>query len=281
MTDAATTTAGLANVPAPEDHSTRTPDALTAAARQAGARPSLLPMAMIGLGLMLVEDPQPPDSLERICEMSVELLDACDAATVTYGLDDGWTSRAGSEPAALRVDTSQYDAGRGPCLDTARDGRVRRVVVGDGPPQWEEFARTAQAEGFTTVLAVPLLAVDRCVGSLNLFGRGPEPLAALDEAVALMFAQHAAVVLTSTTEKQAALRRADELEQAMRSRAVIEQAKGALAALDGGDPAGAFERLREASNRTNTKLRDVASEVVGRVSRGQDPWHQVEGVEHP
>ena len=137
---------------------------------------------------------------------------------------------------------------------------------------WAAFAAVARAEGYRHVLAAPLRSDEQTLGALNLFGRGPAAFDALDETVAALFAQLAALVLRGRDERQAAERRADQLAEAMRSRAVIEQAKGALAARDGGDPEAAFDALRDASSRTNVKLRVVAAEVVDRVARGLDPW---------
>ena len=252
-------------------------DVLGEALHRAGREPALLPSAVLELGRLLVEDVEPGEALHRVCDLAEDLLTACHGASITYVLSGGRvTTRATSREDVRRVDQAQYDADAGPCLDTARDGGVRRIDLErldtDEAAAWAGFAEAARGAGYRHALAAPLRSADETLGALNLFGRGPEAFDALDETVATLFAQLAAVVLRGRDERYAAQRRADQLEEAMRSRAVIEQAKGALAALDGGDPEEAYRRLHTVSTRTNTKLRVVAAEVVERVGRGLDPW---------
>ncbi len=134
-------------------------------------------------------------------------------------------------------------------------GRPRRH--GRGLDTYPEFAREAEAHGVGSVLSLPLVAGDEGVGALNLYAPPGETFSGEDEAMGLELAAAASIVLANSSAYWEASQLSQQLTEAMRSRAVIEQAKGMLMArspeLSADD---AFDILRRASQRENVKLRD-------------------------
>ena len=118
-------------------------------------------------------------------------------------------------------------------------------------------------------MALPLLSGAECVGALNLYGHEPHAFDAFDASVARVAAARAADAIVAVTQLEGAKRLAGQLEQAMASRAVIEQAKGVLMALRGIDEHEAFDWLRSSSQARNVKVKALAEQVVSGVSGGR------------
>jgi GAF domain-containing protein len=135
--------------------------------------------------------------------------------------------------------------------------------------RWPAFAAAANDVGMRSFLASPLIAADQAIGSLNLYSTSPDGFDELDDALVALFSAQASVALANARLYRSAQRLSDQLQEALDSRAVIEQAKGVLMAQHRVGPEEAFELLRDRSQRENRKLRDVAREVVQSL-RGQD-----------
>jgi AmiR/NasT family two-component response regulator len=106
------------------------------------------------------------------------------------------------------------------------------------------------------------VAAGKGIGSLNLYSTSEDGFDALDEVLVGMFTGQASVALANAQLYRAAQQLSEQLSEALSSRAVIERAKGALMATHGIDEEQAFALLRERSQRSNRKLRDVAADVL-------------------
>jgi GAF domain-containing protein len=168
------------------------------------------------------------------------------------------------------IDQAQYDAGRGPCLDAHEHGTIFRIDDTASDDRWPEFAEAARRHGISSTLSLPLVIGDRSVGALNLYSREVAHFDEKHEDGGRAFAGQAAIALANATAYFDQADLADNLRQAMASRAVIEQAKGILMAATGKDADGAFELLRQQSQQTNEKLRDVATRIVEQQRRSSD-----------
>ncbi len=136
---------------------------------------------------------------------------------------------------------------------------------------YPEFARAARAHGVGSVLSLPLVAGDVGLGALNLYAPAGMAFSTEDEAVGLELAAAAAIVLANASAYWGASLLGEQLTEAMRSRAVIEQAKGMLMARSPElSPDDAFDLLRRASQRENVKLREIAQRIVDRKSGAID-----------
>ena len=223
--------------------------------------------ALRALSQFLVAERSMGDTLLRVSEITIDALPPADMAGISMLGDDGTpTTGVFTHPQAPEIDAAQYAAGRGPCLDAWRQGRVVLVDdVAEAVDDYPEFVRAAQAHGVGSSLSLPLLAGDTGLGALNLYAPAGKSFADADEALGLELAGAASIVLANASAYWEASQLSQQLTEAMRSRAVIEQAKGMLMARSPElSPDDAFDVLRRASQRENVKLRDVAQRIVDR-----------------
>ncbi|MEJ5868397.1 GAF and ANTAR domain-containing protein [Pseudokineococcus sp. 5B2Z-1] len=222
--------------------------------------------AFAELGRLMLDQPL-GQYLQRVADLAAGTLPGVDGLSVTLVEDGRARSAAFTTPVAAQLDERQYDAGFGPCLDAAQSGDTLRVdVATDGV--YPAFARTAARLGVRSAASVGMPVPHRVVGALNLYSTSGD----LDEetlVLARTFASYAAVALANASLYGSTARLADQLQEAMRSRAVIEQAKGVLMAVHRVDADEAFARLSRASQDANRKLRDMAGELVARVQQGE------------
>jgi GAF domain-containing protein len=195
------------------------------------------------------------DTLPGVGDVSVTLLQGGKARTVAF---------AGDSKLVASLDERQYDIGFGPCLDAAATGRTIEVSGTSAPDEiYAEFAAIARREGVWHTLCVGLPTLQEVNGALNLYGNGGKgPFTAETKAAAAGFAGYAAVAITNTALYHGAIEQVTQMQQAMASRAVIEQAKGIIMQVHGVDAEEAFTLLRRQSSHSNRKLRDIAQTVV-------------------
>lgn len=164
---------------------------------------------------------------------------------------------------ALEADELQYDEGYGPCMDAARGGVVLRIDDMATEERWPRYTPRAQAQGVGSSLSVPLPFQGTSIGALNVYS-GRRLAFASEESLGAgrEVAEAIAVAVVNADAHGRLTEQAHNLQLAMESRAVIEQAKGVLIAQRRVTPEEAFEILREASQRYNRKLRDIAVGIV-------------------
>lgn len=205
------------------------------------------------------------DLLDRVMELAVREIPSCAFAGVTLSQAGAPSTPVYTDPRSPRVDQVQYDHDTGPCLDAMRDGVRYQIDDTEVEQRWRPFCEAALAEGIRSTLSLPLSvgSSEDALGALNLYS---EERAGFSDAVdaAASFAYQAAIVLANARAFWGAHELSTNLQLAIESRATIEQAKGILIAQSGLDPDQAFEVLVRASQRTNRKLRDVATELVER-----------------
>ena len=160
----------------------------------------------------------------------------------------------------------QYAVGDGPCLDAFRHGRENLVDLGGALERWPMFTASGPIDHVQTLFAVPLVSGTRCFGALNLYGEKRHAFDHSDVELVRLAATRAADAIGAVVDVEGARTVAAQMEQAMASRAVIEQAKGVLMGRHGVDEKEAFELLRQQSQRLNVKLRSLAAELVNGAS---------------
>lgn len=160
------------------------------------------------------------------------------------------------------IDSDQYAAGDGPCLHAARTGELVRVGLAEARERWPAFARSARAAGIESYLSAPLIVDEKFAGSLNLYSEQPDGFGELDEGLLRLYGTAAAAVIANARRYAEARGLAEHLRRAIESRAVIDQAIGALMAARGLDADAAFQVLSRESQDTNTKVRDIAARVL-------------------
>lgn len=205
------------------------------------------------------------DYLVRVVHAVRNHIAGCDEVGVTLLVDGRPSTVAYTTVATLEIDALQYQLDEGPCLEAARTrSEVKASLGGDGTAyeRWPLFAEAVRRDGVRSLMALPLISGEECVGALNLYGHAPDAFTEFEATHARIAASRAADTIVAVLQLDGAQRLAGQLEQAMASRAVIEQAKGALMATRGIDEHAAFEWLRLTSQARNVKVRDLAEQVL-------------------
>lgn len=194
-----------------------------------------------------------------------------DGATVTVLRPDGFGTIAATDQRLLPLDDAQYATRSGPCV-AALEAGAPVVWTDDGATQvgWETFQSTAAYLGIASSLSVcvPIDENSDLAGSLNFYSTRRLKAEKHRVAMAEKFAAQAAAGVWTLEAIRATTRFAGDMVEAMRSRAVIEQAKGILINERGVDAEQAFHLLGQAAECRNVKLRDLARRVVDERSSG-------------
>ncbi len=223
------------------------------------------------LSRTLAEDESVQDTLASILALALRLVPGCSAASVTVLDEQGRPATiAATDEETRELDRRQYLLHDGPCLDAARRQQVSRWSLPQAEQQWPEFTSLATEMGLRSYLAAGLGLGDQRLGALNLSSRDTDGFSQLDEGLVSLFIAPAAAAIVTMTRYAQARDLAGQLNQALRSRAVIDQAIGIIMAESKVDAERAFAMLSRASNNRRMKLRDLAAEIVTRVS-GQAP----------
>src|SRR4051794_25841356 len=217
----------------------------------------------VALADTMVADFDVIDLLDRLVGAAVDVLGATAAGLLLDDQRGHLQVMASSSEESRLVEVFQLQNSEGPCLESYDTGTL--VSVDDlsaVTKRWPSFTPAAEALGFRAVHALPLRLRDTTIGALNLF----HAQAGAWEGTDLSVAQALADVATIALLQQRALSRADllaeQLQTALTSRIVIEQAKGVLAATGGLDMETSFGRLRRFSRNNNLRLSDVARDLV-------------------
>lgn len=224
--------------------------------------------AMADLTKTLESEPSQTEILRAVCAEAVRVVPGADLASITAIRDGIAETAASTDERANELDRVQYDLGEGPCLRAAESGEVVRVSIPKAGELWPEFVAAATERGIGSYLAAPLRVDDRLAGAVNLFGFGPHGFAETDDQLLQLYTAVVEFGLRVTRRYWDARKLAGQLDAAMQSRAVIEQAKGILMAVHKISDQEAIQRLITESQHTNTKLRDVAIRFVQSLSDG-------------
>jgi hypothetical protein len=201
--------------------------------------------------------------LNLILGSAVEAL-GFDAATVTTRHDSRLATVAATDQRVIALDEAQYETREGPCLAVLDSHEpISLNDAGEIDGRWEFFSRTAAHLGVHSSLSMHLpVETSEVAASLNLYSRQHLDLSEDQVRAAVPFAEQLTAAILSVDAHRSTARLARDMAEAMRSRAVIEQAKGMIMAdrrIDGDE---AFEQLTRLSQHANMKLRDVAQRIV-------------------
>lgn len=212
----------------------------------------------------LVDDYDVLDLLQTLVEICGEVLDV-DASGILLADAAGELELVASSSEESRlVEVMQLSAEAGPCIECFRTGTPVAVQVAESPAEWVRFREAAEQQGFASLQAIPMRLRENVIGTLNLFRTSSELLAPTD----LLAAQALADVATIGILHERSLRETDavrdQLQKALNSRVVIEQAKGVLAHTHGISPDEAFAVLRQYARSHQLPLGAVADDLVNR-----------------
>jgi len=205
---------------------------------------------------VLLRDRDVESTLDRMCQLAVETVDACEAAGISMVAGKRITSRSTTNDLPRIVDAIQSETQQGPCVDAIKEHEVFVTGCLSEETRWPDFARRANEDtGVQSILSLRLFTSEDTMGALNLYSTEPDAFDDQDVAVGTVFAAHAAVALADA-------RREAELEKKAGSRDLIGMAKGVIMARQAVSEDEAFDILRRASQRMNVKIRELAERVV-------------------
>jgi GAF domain-containing protein len=194
----------------------------------------------------------------------VAAISTADAVGVVLADTDGILRfMAASNAAGKALELFQLQDHEGPCRDAFDGGRpVVNRDLGHADDLWPRFAPQARAAGFESVHAFPLRLRGDVIGALNLFGRRKMTFDEVDTGIVQALADVATIAILQERSLSNVSALAAQLESALSSRIVIEQAKGALSKSAGVSVEEAFVLLRQRAPRSRTRLVDVAQAVL-------------------
>ena len=211
----------------------------------------------------LVDDFDVIEFLQMISARTAELIGVPAVGLLLADTHGHLQVMAASDEATRLLELFQIQIREGPCLDAyATRTPVVNADLRTAGDRWPAFAPRATAVGFRSVHALPLRLRAKVIGALNLFGTHAGRLGAGDVRVVQALADVATIGLLQERAIHHGEVLTEQLQHALTSRVVIEQAKGALARAHGGDVDRAFELLRRYARDHNLKLVDVARTVV-------------------
>jgi len=197
-------------------------------------------------------------TLEQITGSTVELVDGCDAAGILVLRGDRVSSLAPTDQLVNDSDRLQERLREGPCFDAARPDRAERVFripdFTEHAERWPSFVPQCRELGVGSMMGFLLYTREEELGALNVYSRKPGMFTEDSETAGWLLASHAAVAFSSA-------RTDEQLQEAIATRHLIGEAMGILMGRHHLTEDQAFDLLRTHSQRSNTKLREVARRV--------------------
>ena len=203
------------------------------------------------------------DVLYRLTDQAVAVLDV-DAAGVS--LDDAGELKfvTATDDRVVVIEERQVEVAEGPCYDAYRSADVVTSADLSAEERWPEYTPITLQQGCLSVAGIPMVAADTPIGALNLYRYSPGEWPADELGIARVLADMASGYIINARTLSARDRLAAQLQHALSSRIIIEQAKGVLGERTRTSPEEAFNVMRSYARRNGRKLHDVAQEIVDR-----------------
>jgi GAF domain-containing protein len=204
------------------------------------------------------------DVLHNLTEEMAQVLDLTGAGvTLVHDGQQRFVTAAVAAIAAL--ERVQENWQKGPCIDAVASAgpvTVSDMAADDASERWPDYVVAAKTAGIQAVAGIPMLADGEAIGAVNLYDGQPRDWSDEDLRVAMVFASIATGYLTHASAARQQQRTAEQLQQALNTRLIIEQAKGVLAVKGDMTVDDAFETLRGYARAHNARIHDVSRAVV-------------------
>jgi GAF domain-containing protein len=201
---------------------------------------------------------------QQVADLANRTIPGAGEVSVTLVPATGAYTPASTGELALALDESQYKLGHGPCLDAAASTSIQHVADMNSESRWPDWTVRAREAGAHSSLSIGLPVQDSVTGALNIYATKADAFNEDALTTAQTFASYAEVAMANAYLYNAQTTLAQHMDIAMRSRAVIEQAKGIIMGDRRCSADEAFAILAKLSQDTNRKLRDVAVALVER-----------------
>ncbi len=228
------------------------------------AREAMLARAFVRLADTLVSDFDIVEFLHGLSTDSVEILGAAAAGVMLTDGRGRLRLVASSEERMRLLELFELQGAEGPCLDAFSSGRSLQASAADSRIRWPVFAAHAAEVGFQRMCAVPLRVRTDTIGALNVFRSSDEPFTGDEMEIAQAMGELAGIALIQERALREHSLLTKQLQAALNSRVIIEQAKGMLSEYLNVTISDAFDLLRKYTREHNRKLSEVASDIVDR-----------------
>jgi GAF domain-containing protein len=235
-----------------------------------------LAASIAGLAGLLSLSQALEDTLVRVADFAVQAIPGAHGAGLTLLESDRPQTVVATADFVREIDDVQYALQEGPCVSAVADRRTFTSGNLGGEPQWPRFGPRVGRLGVHSALSLPLLLPDRVIGALNVYAHGRDVFDDSAVRIGELFAPHAAVSVFNAQMLAQAERVVAQLQEALTSRAAIDQAIGVLMSRSGGTAEDAYEVLRSLSQARSTKLAEVARELLEQATRRARARHTAE-----
>ena len=226
-------------------------------------QPPELTSTVADLHTLMVTSPQVGHFLQHATQLARRLSGG--SCSITVGSEHPYTVTPTDE-LAQRVDEGQYAEDAGPCLDAIRTASPTLVEDLDDDGPWPIYRARAREAGVRSSLSLPLTVAGSTIGGLNMYSTSPNSFGPpLRETLGTFAAQAAAALAMVQRHERSAQTRA-QLEEALSSRTVIDQALGIVMGQQRCTAEQALALLRTRSQHCNRRVRDVAADLIEQVT---------------
>ena len=227
--------------------------------------PSELVESVLTLSKLVTAKETVSSTVQRIAELSVKAIDGAEFASISVATGGKVKTVASTSDAAGRLDDVQYETKEGPCLSSIEKHATFYIQDMNRDDTWPTFSkRAAEETGVNTLLAYVLAVHEDSLGALNIMATKTDAIPQSSRDVGAIFAAHAGVALSNAIEHQRSEQQIHQLEEGMLTRQVIGQAVGLVMATRQVGADAAFHTLKEISQQSNVKIREIAEQLVER-----------------
>jgi GAF domain-containing protein len=214
------------------------------------------------LGGVLLSERSIDELLDLVVSTARISLQGTDGVSISLSRDGTLLTSHATDDVVRELDHVQYQHEAGPCVEAISTNRPVSITVSDEEERYRAFVRRAEQRFMTAVLSVPLTVGGDNLGALNFYSASLPRFGHSESEAAHLFAREASILMANAVAYAQSNATVEQLQAALRTRDIIGQAKGVLIARTGCSADEAFDHLRERSQSSNKKLRDVAAELV-------------------
>ena len=226
-----------------------------------------LTASLTGLSGLLSGHRSLEQTLVRVAELAVRAIPGAQGAGLTLLEADRPQTVVATDGFVTAVDDIQYGLNEGPCVSAVAQGRTFTSGNLGGEPQWPHFGPRVGRLGVHSALSLPLVLPGQVLGALNVYAHDRDVFNEHAISMGEAFSPQAAVSVHNAQLLGQAERLVAQLQQALTSRAEIDQALGVMMSRTGVTAQEAFDKLRVQSQTRSVKLTDVAREILGEAVR--------------
>lgn len=204
--------------------------------------------------------------LNEVVQLVRKFVPGAEESSITLIRGNKAVTAASTGPLPIALDEIQYEQGYGPCLDAGRCDEIMHIDDMSTERRWPTYTPLAIEHGVHSSLSLPLPVENYLVGAVNVYARRVRAFDQDSITIVTSLAAYLRAALSFAESSHGHRLRAENLARAMRSRDVIEQAKGMIMAQQKCSAEAAFSLLRKLSMDENIKLQDLAVSVVSSAS---------------